>query len=552
MLMVKSICSITQHTQGKSKIRNKKTMIRQLIIPIYFLLLSSIPVFFSGDANVMADTAIIISGTLIMLLCAGVYRSLIGKIFTVFVSLLWALNLSVSFFFYKKHDIRFSSSIAETFINTNSSETVGMLSYNIGYVIFYLFVFSVYLLSIHKCTKYINRRTTMISIAMLCGYLLAIPAYYASLLNKPDSSLLITEKYLLNTPFYNAAALVKNLYENRGIKKISSQIVSFDYEKKDTEAQIYVLVIGESLRRDHMGLYGYQYDTTPNLDNRQSQLLVFQQAYSPAPVTILSVPISLSNIRFDQMQDKSHYADNIISLANHAGFKTYWISNQGKTNKRTSVISAIANMAQKKKWNEFVGYDEEIQDHFNDAINDPTDKKKLIILHTYGSHEPACNRFPEKELKKFSEQEDDNCYDSSIAYTDKFIENLLQQLDGKPASLMYFSDHALQRLDSDNNIHYHHGVNNPRKEAYEIPLLIWYSQTIPKPALNPRALGQPYSTANNYWLISDWLGIQQHASQACLSPMRECYLPNNNIQVIDGNRNILPVNQLPSETKDPQ
>ena len=65
-------------------------------------------------------------------------------------------------------------------------------------------------------------------------------------------------------------------------------------------------------------------------------------------------------------------------------------------------------------------------------------------------------------------------------------------------------------------------------------------------------MGQPYSTANNYWLISDWLGIQQHASQACLSPMRECYQPNNNIQVIDGNRNILPVNQLPSETKDPQ
>ncbi|WP_235148196.1 hypothetical protein [Providencia rettgeri] len=194
-------------------------MIRQIIILIYALLISITPVFFSGDVSNIADIAIVISGALIILLCAGIYRFLLGKIFTVFVSLLWALNLSVSFFFYQKHDIRFSSSIAETFINTNSSETVGMLSYNIGYVIFYLFVFSAYFTCIHQCAKYMNRRITAISMALICGYLLAIPAYYASLFNKPDSALLITEKYFLNTPFYNAAALVKNLYENRGIKK---------------------------------------------------------------------------------------------------------------------------------------------------------------------------------------------------------------------------------------------------------------------------------------------------------------------------------------------
>ena len=525
---------------------------RLLTISIYFLLISTIPAFFSGDIPFIADIAIVISGALLMMLCAGIYPFLLGKIFTTCVSLLWALNLSVSFFFYQKHDIRFSSSIAETFINTNSSETVGMLSYNIGYVVFYLVIFVLYFLSIHKCAKYISRRTTVASIAMLCGYLLAIPMYYATLLEKSDSALLITEKYLLNTPFYNAAALVKNLYENRGIAKISSRVVPFNYEKKTSETQIYVLVIGESLRRDHMSLYGYQYDTTPNLKNRQSQLMVFDQVYSPAPVTILSVPISLSNIRFDQMQDKSHYADNIVSLANHADFKTYWISNQGKTNKKTSVISVIANMAQQKKWNEFVGYDEEIQDDFLDAINDPTDKKKLIILHTYGSHEPACNRFPESELKQFSDQADDNCYDSSIAYTDNFIENLLRQLDDKPASLIYFSDHALQRLGSDNNIHYHHGVNNPRKEAYEIPLLIWYSQTASKPVLAASTLEAPYSTANNYWLMSDWLGIQQHAVQRCLSPLQSCYQPQKDINVIDGNRTRLSIHQLPSEQIIPQ
>ncbi len=525
---------------------------RIFIILFYFLLISMIPTLFSGDVSLITNIVIIFSGTLIMVLCAGTYRTLLGKFLTIIVTILWALNLSVSFFFYQKHDIRFSSSIAETFINTNSSETVGMLSYNIGYVIFYIIAFAIYFLSIHKCAKYISRRTTLVSSVLLCGYLLAIPLYYTSLLKKTDSHFLIGEKYLLNTPFYNAGALVKIFYENRGIKKISSEVVSFNYDKKDVGTEIYVLVIGESLRRDHMSLYGYQYDTTPNLNNRKSQMLVFDNAYSPAPVTILSVPISLANIRFDQMQDKKHYADNIISLANDAGFKTYWLSNQGKTNKRTSVISAIANMANNKKWNEFVGYDEELFDYFTEAINDKTNQKKLIVLHTYGSHEPACNRFPEEQFKKFSGQEDDDCYDSSIAYTDKFLESLLQQLDNKPATLLYFSDHALQRLDADNNVHYHHGVNSPKKEAYEIPLFIWYSSTTSKPVFSEKNLREPYSTVNNYWLMSDWLGIQQRTSAACQSPLRSCYQAQSDIKVIDGNRAPLSVKQLPSEKTAPQ
>ncbi|MEQ4622800.1 phosphoethanolamine transferase [Providencia vermicola] len=528
---------------------------RLFIILVYFLLISAIPALLSGDISLLSKLAITVTGTLIMLLCAGSYKTLVGKIATVFVAFLWALNLSVSFFFYQKHDIRFSSSIAETFINTNSSETVGMLSYNKYYVLFYLVVFTVYFLSIHKCAKYLNRKVTLASFGLFCVYLAAVPAYYSALFAKQDSYLLLGEQYLSHTPFYNASALIRNLYENRGIRKISSHVVKYQYDKKQPDADIYVLIIGESVRRDHLSLYGYEYDTTPNLNRRKQQMLVFQQAYSPAPVTILSVPVSLSNISFSQMQDKQHYADNIIALANHAGFETYWISNQGKTNKKTSVISSIASMAKHKKWNEFVGYDEEILDYVEHAINtelDDSKKKKLIVLHTYGSHEPSCNRFPEEEYQAFSEQEDDNCYDSSIAYTDKFIDKILQQLEGKSASVMYFSDHALQRLDSDNQIHYHHGVNSPRREAYEIPLFIWYSPNATRPELNEQVLHQPYSTANNYWLMSDWLGIQQKAAKACLSPLRHCYQPQKEINMIDGNRNLLNLKTLPSELSSPQ
>lgn len=82
-----------------------------------------------------------------------------------------------------------------------------------------------------------------------------------------------------------------------------------------------------------MQIYGYQHRNTPNLVNQKNNILLFTQAISPAPVTLLSVPISLSNIQYEQLNDKSYYADNIISLANHAGFKTFGLVTKVKQEK---------------------------------------------------------------------------------------------------------------------------------------------------------------------------------------------------------------------------
>lgn len=102
---------------------------------------------------------IVLIGWLLMLMCSGIYRSVFGKIITFIISALWALNLSISLFFYREHDIAFSSSIAETFINTNGSETVGMLSYNKYYVLFYLCAFAIYYFLIHKTARVSDLKT---------------------------------------------------------------------------------------------------------------------------------------------------------------------------------------------------------------------------------------------------------------------------------------------------------------------------------------------------------------------------------------------------------
>ncbi|EPM1884221.1 phosphoethanolamine transferase, partial [Proteus mirabilis] len=397
-----------------------------------------------------------------------------------------------------------------------------------------------------------NNKTNKRCLIAIFILIILISLYKNVTIRSESKTQLLAEYYLLNTPFYNAAALVRTFHENRQIKKITSEKVNFNYDKVDQKTEIYILLIGESVRRDHLGIYGYPYDTTPNLEKEKNNILLFKQAYSPAPVTILSVPISLSNINLTELYDKKHYADNIISLANHAGFKTYWLSNQGKGNPKTSVISVIANMAQHKKWNEFIGYDEELLPFLDNALNDNSSNKKLIVLHTYGSHEPACNRFPSTYLKAFTQQEDDNCYDSSIAYTDKLISQIIEKIQDKPASILYFSDHALQRLDKNREVRYHHGVNSPRQEAYNIPLFIWYSASATRPNINEENLNKPFSTADNYWLLSQWLGIEHNSAKKCYSPLSECYQTKTSMMVIDGNKKLLNYALLESEEQAPQ
>ncbi|MEY2345317.1 hypothetical protein I3679_020620 [Proteus mirabilis] len=89
----------------------------------------------------------------------------------------------------------------------------------------------------------------------------------------------------------------------------------------------------------------------------------------------------------------------------------------------------------------------------------------------------------------------------------------MKKIQDKPASILYFSDHALQRLDKNREVRYHHGVNSPRQEAYNIPLFIWYSASATRPNINKENLNKPFSTADNYWLLSQWLGIEHNSAK---------------------------------------
>jgi arylsulfatase A-like enzyme len=61
-----------------------------------------------------------------------------------------------------------------------------------------------------------------------------------------------------------------------------------------------ILISLDTLRADHMGLYGYERDTTPYLDRMADESLVFERAFAPAAWTLISHMTMLTGLYSNQ------------------------------------------------------------------------------------------------------------------------------------------------------------------------------------------------------------------------------------------------------------
>ncbi len=104
--------------------------------------------------------------------------------------------------------------------------------------------------------------------------------------------------------------------------------------------QIYVLVIGESSRRDHWSLFGYERPTNPELAG-VANLVPLPQMITPWPTSRLALPVMLTR---KPANNQSLYFNepSILRLYSEAGFSTYWFSNQLAVGQHDFSISATA------------------------------------------------------------------------------------------------------------------------------------------------------------------------------------------------------------------
>jgi glucan phosphoethanolaminetransferase (alkaline phosphatase superfamily) len=249
-----------------------------------------------------------------------------------------------------------------------------------------------------------------------------------------------------------------------------------------TQYDDYVLIIGESVRRDYMGIYGYPINNTPFLSKVNGTIIDGLTASGTNTISSLRLMLTAAN----KSEWQPNYGLNFIDLAKSAGIKTYWLSNQGFIGEYDTPISFIASRSDMKKFIKIGAYnssnasDFELVNIFKSELNTKVEKKqkRLFVVHLYGSHPDACARIEDYENPYITKDEKYNnisCYVTSIQKTDEIIEkiyNLLgdqEKRDGRTFSILYFADHGLSHSLTNNEIRMN--LSNSTPKILGIPLV---------------------------------------------------------------------------------
>lgn len=258
-------------------------------------------------------------------------------------------------------------------------------------------------------------------------------------------------------------------------------------------SQVVVMVIGESSRYDRWSLNGYMRDTTPLLKN-ETNLVSLSNLVTAVSATRLSVPVLVSRKPAIQSLKAGFTEKSFLSAFKEAGFKTYWISNQMSFGQFDTPVSVFAKEADVTHFLNLGGfssnasYDEVLLEPLRVAINDPS-QKKLIVLHTLGNHWNYSHRHP-REYDKWQpslydvsrpvhtdlriKEQLNNSYDNSVLYTDWFLSQVIGELKSSKqmTSMMYVADHGQTLYDGSCKLAFH-GHNT--QYEFHVPALVWYS-----------------------------------------------------------------------------
>lgn len=279
-------------------------------------------------------------------------------------------------------------------------------------------------------------------------------------------------------------------------QRFQANEIEFEALKRET-GETYLVVIGESLNKNHMSLYGYPRDTTPLLleHSRAGDLLVLNRAYSSHTHTAPTLGMSLTE---SNQQNGKDYFDSlsILNILKRAGVESTWITNQTLHGKWDNMISIIAHQSdQLISFNRWVGsvmntseYDEVVLNACGDLLSSNRETNRVIFVHLMGNHWRYSERYPEA-YAVFTEdnypvtlkagtgadaeiRQKVNTYDNSVLYNDFVVASLLSLLKktGGVSGFIYLADHADDVYGGRD-----HYSSQFSFEMTQIPMLVWLS-----------------------------------------------------------------------------
>jgi len=276
--------------------------------------------------------------------------------------------------------------------------------------------------------------------------------------------------YIANSIRYKSAEKSRNVQE----------ILLDDVEAMSASSKVCVLIIGESARRDHFSLYGYDKLTNPYT---AADSVVALPARAAATNTLDAVKALLQPFPSSQLYEI------LPNYLLRAGVDVTWrTGNWGEPPVKTQKYYTKDALHQRFP-DVPVHYDGILLEGLRADLEATTARKVFVVIHTYTNHGPSYNtNYPPQfehftpvcntvEMSQTSPEELLNAYDNSIVYADYLTHSVIEtvrSLPGRRGCVIYVSDHG-ESLGEGGL--YMHGVPMaiaPR-EQIEIPFVVWTS-----------------------------------------------------------------------------
>jgi len=264
----------------------------------------------------------------------------------------------------------------------------------------------------------------------------------------------------------------------------------------------------------------------------KKDLAVFSNAYSPHVHTLISLEkiLTLSNCNNPNPTKNS----SIVQLANSAGYKTFWLSNQNPMGFHETFSSVISNAANVARFisvdSDYYGkLDEALFPFIDESLNDNS-SLKTIFIHLSGNHIKYKTRyssiFNKYKIAKNKKQRIINEYDNSVLYNDFIIHEIIKKVkqNNINANVVYFSDHGDDVFDETDN--YGHNEYHGTRPMYEIPLIIWSSNS-EKTRNFKKNIEKTYNLDNFYHVFSSIIGVYSEGYNSSLDILSKDFEPFN-------------------------
>ncbi len=310
---------------------------------------------------------------------------------------------------------------------------------------------------------------------------------------------------------------------------------------------LFLLVVGETARADHLALNGYSRPTTPALAGLG--VVSFRDVTSCGTSTAASLPCMFSHLGREGFAARERDHENLLDLAQRAGLAVLWLDNQSGCKSLCDRVPSAhaADGAPPALCSDGECLDEALLSGLDARLAALDAQRRargvLLVMHQMGSHGPAYARRSPPDRKPFQPecvtnvlQQCDrqalvNAYDNSIAYTDHVLAQAIAWLGRQQSAyrptLLYVSDHG-ESL-GENGL-YLHGLPYavaPREQKH-VPMIVW------RPPAQPDDLRMdclasrrdvPLSHDHLFHTVVGALGIQAKEYRAELDAFAPCRAP---------------------------